>query len=126
MDDDPSIRRALDRLLRSTGLSVETFASAAELFARDFPVRPLCLVLDVHLADTNGLDVLQKLLAVDQNLPVLIVTADTDPKLQERALQAGAAAFLIKPFDEDQLLEEVHRALLRQGAGISEVDANLA
>lgn len=119
MDDDPSIRRALGRLLRAAGLSVEVFAGAAELLARELPVRPVCLVLDVHLSEKNGhsgmtgLDVLRRLLATDQNLPVLVVSGDTDPDLQERALQAGAAAFLLKPFDEERLLEEVQRALLR-------------
>lgn len=113
VDDDPSIRRALDRLLRSAGLSVETFASAAELFARESPVQPMCLVLDIHLSDSNGLDVLRRIIAADQGFPVLIITGELDPKLREQALQAGASAFLIKPFDEDQLLKEVHRALLR-------------
>src|SRR6185436_1322928 len=113
MDDDPSIRRALDRLLRSAGLSVEAFASAAELFARESPVRPMCLVLDIHLPDMNGLDVLRRVIAADPGLPVLIITGELDPDLRKQALQAGAAAFLIKPVDEDQLLKEIHRALLR-------------
>lgn len=113
MDDDPSIRRALNRLLRSVGLSVEAFGSAAELFSRESPVRPMCLVLDIHLSDSNGLDVLRRVIAADQGLPVLIITGELDPALREQALQAGASAFLLKPFDEDQLLEEVRRALLR-------------
>ena len=115
MDDDPSIRRALDRLLRSAGMCVEAFASEAELLARESPVQPACLVLDVHLSDMNGLDVLRKIVAADHGgLPVLVLTGDTDPKLREQAFQAGAAAFLTKPFDEDQLLEEVRRQVLRQ------------
>lgn len=113
MDDDPSIRRALDRLLRSAGLSVETFASAAEFLARESPVQPMCLVLDIHLPDMNGLDVLRRIIAADQGLPVLIITGETDPELRERALRAGASAFLSKPFEEDQLLREIHRALPR-------------
>jgi FixJ family two-component response regulator len=112
MDDDPSIRRALDRLLRAAGLSVETFASAAELFARESPVRPMCLVLDIHLPDMNGLDVLKGIIAADQGVPVLIITGETDPELREKALRAGASAFLSKPFDDDQLLKEIHRVLL--------------
>jgi FixJ family two-component response regulator len=141
MDDDPSIRRALERLLRSAGLSVETFASAAELLARASPLRPTCLVLDIHLPDMNGLDVLRRITAVDRDLPVLIVTGALRPELREQALQAGAAAFLSKPFDEDQLLEEIRRALLRSGSSApspgmleerkrgrrrSELDADLA
>ena len=113
MDDDPSIRRALERLLRSAGLVVESFASETEFLARESPVRPACLVLDIHLSDANGLDVLRRILAAEQDLPVLVLTGDMDPKLRERALQAGAAAFLTKPLDEDRLLEEVQRALLR-------------
>lgn len=115
MDDDPSILRALDRLLRSAGLSVETFASAAELLARESPVRPMCLVLDIHLSDMNGLDVLRRIIAADQGPPVLIITGERDPALREQALQAGASAFLLKPFDEEQLLEEVRRALSAVG-----------
>ena len=113
MDDDPSILRALDRLLRSAGLSVETFASAAELLARDAPVQPACLLLDIHLSDSNGLDILRRIIAADQGPPVVIITGEQDPALREQALQAGASAFLRKPFDEDQLLEEVRRALQR-------------
>ena len=114
MDDDPSIRRALERLLRSAGLSVETFASAAEFFARESPVPPACLLLDVHLPDTNGLDILRRIVAEDHgSLPVLILTGDTNPELRAHALKAGAAAFLTKPVDEDQLLEEVRRVLPR-------------
>ena len=114
MDDDPSIRRALDRLLRSAGLCVEAFASEAELLARESPVRPACLVLDVHLSDMDGLDVLRRIVAEDHGgLPVLVLTGDTNPELREQALQAGAAAFLTKPFDDDRLLEEVQRVLLR-------------
>lgn len=117
MDDDPSIRRGLYRLLRSAGLSVEVFAGAAELLARELPVHPACLVLDVHLSgtnghsDTNGLDVLRRIHAADSSLPVLVVSGDTDPRLRERALRAGATAFLLKPLDEERLLEEIHRAL---------------
>lgn len=111
MDDDPSIRRALERLLRSAGLSVEAFASEAELLARDSLVRPVCLVQDIHLTNMNGLDVLRRIVAADQGLPVLVVTGDMNPELREQALQAGAAAFLTKPFDEQRLLEEVRRIL---------------
>lgn len=111
MDDDPAILKALDRLFRSAGLGVETFASAAELLARESQVRPMCMVLDLHGSDTHGLDVLRRSRSADPDLPVLILTGDTNPGLREQALQAGAAAFLLKPCDEDRLLEEVRRAL---------------
>lgn len=97
---------------------MEVFASAAELLARELPVRPVCLVLDVHLPETNGhsamngLDVLRRILATDPSLPVLVISGSLEPGLREQAFQAGALAFLAKPLDGDRLLEEVRRALL--------------
>lgn len=111
IDDDPSVRRALDRLLRSAGMTVEVFASTAELLARELPAQSVCLVMDLHLPGVSGLDLLRRLHAARQSLPVLIMTGDPDPDLREQALQAGAVAFLTKPLDEDLLLQEVQRAL---------------
>jgi FixJ family two-component response regulator len=111
VDDDPSIRKALARLLRSASLEVEVFGSAGDLLARNGSLRPACLVIDVHLPDMNGISLLRQLVAAAPGLPVVMITGDKDPELRRRALQEGAAAVLVKPFDEDQLLDEVRRVL---------------
>jgi two-component system response regulator FixJ len=111
VDDDPSIRKALARLLRSASLEVEVFGSAGDLLARNGSLRPACLVIDVHLPDMNGISLLRQLVAAEPGRPVVMITGDRDPELRLRALQEGAAAVLVKPFDEDQLLDEVRRAL---------------
>lgn len=111
VDDDPSIRKALARLLLSASLEVEVFGSAGDLLARNGSLRPACLVIDVHLPDMNGISLLRQLVAAAPGLPVVMITGDKDPELRRRALQEGAAAVLVKPFDEDQLLDEVRRVL---------------
>ena len=111
VDDDPSVRTALSRLLRSSDLDVETFASAGEFLDRERPVRPACLLVDIHLPDMNGLVLLRRILAEDAGLPVVIITGEMNPQLKAQALQEGAAAFLKKPFDDEEFLAEVRRAL---------------
>lgn len=111
VDDDPSIRKALARLLRAASLEVEVFGSAGDLLARNGSLRPACLILDVHLPDMNGISLLRQLVAATPGLPVVMITGDKDPELRLRALQAGAAAVLAKPFDEERLLDEIRRAL---------------
>ena len=107
VDDDPSVRKALDRLLRSAGLEVKVFACAAELLAFERPPRPSCLVLDLHLPDMDGLELLRRIAAPD--LPVVVLTGDTGADTRDRVLQGGAAAFLAKPAEETRLLETVRR-----------------
>jgi FixJ family two-component response regulator len=111
VDDDPSIRRALTRLLRSASLDAESFASAGELLAQNGFFHPACLILDVHLPDMNGISLLRQLVAAAPGRPVVMITGDRDPELRRQALQAGAVAVLAKPFDEQRLLDEVRRAL---------------
>ncbi|HEY3491918.1 MAG TPA: response regulator [Solirubrobacterales bacterium] len=113
IDDDPSLRRSLARLLRSAGLEVETFARAAELLAFERPPRPSCLVLDLHLPDMDGYELLRKIVAEAPDLPVIILTGETGEQKRLRALQDGAEAFLTKPFEDDRLLDEIHRLLAR-------------
>ena len=113
IDDDPSLRRSLARLLRSAGLEVQTFARAAELLAFERPPRPSCLVLDLHLPDMDGYELLRKMVAEAPDLPVMILTGETGEGKRLRALQDGAEAFLTKPFEDDQLLDEIQRLLDR-------------
>lgn len=111
VDDDPSVRKALDRLLRSAGLEVATFDCAAALLAFERPPRPSCLVLDLHLPDMDGFELLQRVEATAPDLPVVVLTGDTSEETRDLVLGNGAAAFLTKPCDEARLLEEVRRLL---------------
>ena len=113
IDDDPSLRRSLARLLRSAGLEVETFARAAELLAFERPPRPSCLVLDLHLPDMDGYELLRKIVTEAPDLPVIVLTGETGEQKRLRALQDGAEAFLTKPFEDDRLLDEIRRLLAR-------------
>lgn len=110
VDDDPSIRSALARLLRAEGIAVETFAASAEFFAAissDGP--PSCVVLDVHLGTESGFD-LQELLAVRHaNTPVILMTGHDKISSAELSRRAGPDGFLRKPFDGDSILGMVRR-----------------
>jgi FixJ family two-component response regulator len=110
VDDDPSIRSSLARLLRSEGFIVETHASATDFLAAiaaDGP--PMCLVLDVHLGTESGL-VLQEILAVSHpNLPVILMTGHDRISSAELARRVGPDGFLRKPFDGDLILGMVRR-----------------
>jgi FixJ family two-component response regulator len=111
VDDDDSMRRAARRLVRSFGLGVDTFASAEDFLASGRLAETACLVLDVHMPGLSGIELQSKLIAEGHHIPVIFITAFADEKTQARALEAGAYAYLIKPFDEDDLLEGIRRAL---------------
>ena len=107
VDDDPSVRRALGRLLQAVGYRVEVFASADE-FLDSAPIgRIACLVLDVRLDGMSGLDLQERLAAEQHRFPVIVITAHDDPATRLRVQQAGAAAYLAKPFDGATLLAAV-------------------
>jgi FixJ family two-component response regulator len=110
VDDDPSIRSALARLLRSEGLAVETFAASIEFLAAiDSDGAPACLVLDVHLGAESGFD-LQEILAVTHaNVPVILMTGHDKISSAELARRTGPDGFLRKPFDGDLILDMVRR-----------------
>jgi FixJ family two-component response regulator len=110
IDDDESVRRALRRLMRSLGLDATTFATAEEFLQSPQPA-PDCLILDVHLPGLSGLELQERLTAEDRGVPIVFITAYADDQMGERALHAGAVAFLEKPFEEQTLLEAVKRAL---------------
>ena len=107
VDDDPSVRRALPRLLRSAGYGTRAFASAQELLESRFAQTAACLVLDVHLDRTNAFELLERLRADGVTAPVIFITAYDDNATRERARIAGAAAFLRKPFDGGALLDAI-------------------
>ncbi|MDB5922904.1 MAG: DNA-binding response regulator [Betaproteobacteria bacterium] len=129
VDDDPSIRRSLDTLLRSVDLDVHVFSSAQEFMHAPRPDVPGCLVLDVRLPGMSGLAFQQELGKAGVALPIIFLTGHGDVPMTARAMKAGAAEFLTKPFDEQVLLDAIHAALdrdrarRRDAAGIADVQA---
>ncbi len=114
VDDDPSVCRALRRLLASAGIETVTFPSAAAFLASERREEPACLVLDIDLGGMTGFELQEHLVGAGSRLPVIFITAHDDPPTRERARQAGAVAYLPKPFDDALLLEAIARALGRQ------------
>jgi RNA polymerase sigma factor (sigma-70 family) len=111
VDDDASFRRAVQRLLHSVGLSVETFASAQEFLRRETPTSPACLVLDVRMPEVNGLQLQEFLMTAERDMPIIFLSAHATVPTSVRAMKAGAVDFLQKPCDDEVLLEAVYRAL---------------
>jgi len=113
VDDDPAIRQALQSLIRSVGLRVETFASAQEFHARRRSDAPSCLVLDVRLPGASGLDLQRQLGEQGLTLPIIFITGHGDIPMSVRAMKAGAVEFLTKPFRDQELLDAIQAAIER-------------
>lgn len=111
IDDDASIRKALDNLLRSVGLDVELFKSPQEFLQSDRPDRPGCIVLDVRFPGRSGLDMQREISAANTPLPIIFITGYGDIPMSVRAMKAGAVEFLTKPFRDQDLLDAVGVAL---------------
>ena len=111
VDDDSSAREGVARLIRSAGLLTKTFASGEEFLAAPRLKIPSCLVLDLNLPGINGLDLQHELAQSGSQLPIVFVTGHGDISMAVRALRAGAANFLTKPFDEEDLLNAVRQSI---------------
>jgi FixJ family two-component response regulator len=116
IDDDPSVRSAIKRLLECVGLQVETFGSAEEFLPIGPPERPSCLVLDVRLPGISGPDLQRQIANTQLNIPIIFISAYSDVPISERAMKAGAVAFLTKPFPDQDLLDAIQLALQRDRA----------
>ncbi len=116
VDDDPSVGRAIKRLVESVGLQVAHFGSAQEFLRSTRPDAPSCLVLDVRLPGISGLDFQHQLAGAGIHIPVIFVTAHGDIPMTVRAMKAGAVEFLTKPFRDQDLLDAVQVALERDRA----------
>jgi FixJ family two-component response regulator len=112
VDDDPSLRTAVSRLIGSVGLPVRTYGSADEFLDNVDPSLPGCVVLDVRMPGESGLDLQDRLAAEGYSLPVIFVSAHADVALTVRAMRAGALQVFTKPFDDQALLDAIHEALL--------------
>ncbi len=111
IDDDASMRRALENLLKSVGFGVELFASPQEFLQSERPDRPGCIVLDVRFPGRSGLDMQRDLANCDTQLPIIFITGYGDVPMSVRAMKAGAVEFLTKPFRDQDLLDAVGTAL---------------
>jgi FixJ family two-component response regulator len=119
VDDDASVCRAISRLLRSLGMNADTFTSGREFIEHIGTMpsfRPDCVVLDVQMPGMNGLEVQDLLIRGEHPLPIIFITAHDEMGVRERALQAGAVAFLRKPFNDELLIKTLNEAIKR-GAG---------
>lgn len=116
VDDDLSVREALSSLIRSVGLSVETFASAKEFLAFQRPNATACLVLDVRMPGLNGLDLQRELALAGRLVPIIFITGHGDIPMTVRAMKAGAVDFLSKPFREQDLLDAIAHSLEQDSA----------
>ena len=113
VDDDDSVRRALNRLLRANGYQVRTFESAEDFLLSDRVRTEGCMVLDIRLPGMSGLDLYEKLASSGVNYPVIFITAQDNPQWQKRAAETDAVAYLRKPFDQQLLLDALHAACSR-------------
>src|SRR5918912_795049 len=113
VDDDPSMREALQDLFHSIGIETRTYATARDFLATAVPDAPGCLVIDIRLPDTNGLDFQVQLTRTGVQLPVVMMTGYGDIAMSVRAMKGGAVDFLPKPFKDQDMLDAVLAAIER-------------
>ena len=113
VDDDPSVRKSLTRLLASAGYAVEAFASAREFLARERHAGPCCLVLDVRMPGLTGLDLQGALAAAGRRMSIVFVTGHVDVPMSVKAMKGGAVDLLTKPVDAKDLLKAIQRAVAK-------------
>ena len=112
VDDDASVCTALGRLMKSAGLNVKTFTSAKDFLSEGCHQSPGCLLLDVRMPDLGGLELQRIMIEAGSQMPVIFMSAHEDAQDRRRAMRAGAAAFLQKPFDDDVLVGKVRQLLM--------------
>jgi CheY-like chemotaxis protein len=111
VDDEDSVRRALERLLRANGMDVVTFPGGDELLEAMQTLTPQCIVLDLHMPKMSGFEVLEAVMRSPTKPPVVVITGHDSPEARDRALASRAAAYLTKPIDEQLLLGEIAAAV---------------
>lgn len=119
VDDDVSVRKATEGLIRSLGYVAATFASAEEYLRSDRVADTSCLITDVRMSGMSGLELQDRLIAAGHRTPVIFMTAFPEEEICTRALNAGALGFLHKPFDDAHLVECLDRALKGVGVGLT-------
>ncbi len=117
VDDDLSVRRGMERLLRSGGYRVKTFASAAEFRASERLESIACLVLDVRMPGPSGLDLQETLRVEARHIPIVFISGHGDIAVVVRAMKGGAVDFLAKPFEDRELFGAIEQAIAKRGGG---------
>jgi FixJ family two-component response regulator len=120
VDDDPSMRPAMENLIRSIGLGVKSFASAHDFLSFQRPDAPACLVLDVRMPGISGLDLQHELASAGNLIPIIFITGHGDIPMSVQAMKSGAIDFLPKPFRDQQLLDAIQLALQKDAASRTE------
>jgi FixJ family two-component response regulator len=120
VDDDPSVRKSLTRVMTAAGYAVEVYASARDFLTREPFVGPCCLVLDVRMPGLTGLDLQEALAGKGHRVPIVFITGHGDISMSVKAMKGGAADFLTKPFDVEKLLEAVERAVTKDVKDLGE------
>jgi len=123
VDDDLSVRESVERLIRSAGLNVKTFATVQEVLANLEREVPSCLVLDIQLPDIDGLELQEQLARKEMQIPIIFLTGHGDIQMSVRAMKAGALEFLTKPFDDEYLLEIIREATRHQEGNGKQIGA---
>jgi FixJ family two-component response regulator len=111
VDDEGSVRVALQRLIRAAGLDVKTFPSGTELLEFMGTRQPDCIVLDLHMPGDNGFEVQSRLALAGMQVPVIVITGHDTPESRSRAMAGGALDYLLKPVDERILLDAISAAI---------------
>jgi FixJ family two-component response regulator len=132
VDDDPDVRRSLERLFSTWGLAVQTFASPEEFLSAERVDRPACLIIDLKLPGMSGLELQDRLQALNMDIPIIFISAYGTVSESVRAMKSGAMEFLEKPIAETTLIEEVtraiekHRRLRQETIEIQEIEQRFA
>jgi FixJ family two-component response regulator len=116
IDDDPRMRAATERLLKTVGLHFESFATPQDFLQRKVPDSPSCLVLDVRLPGMSGLELQSKLNEVGAQIPIIFITGHGDISMTVKAMKSGAVEFLTKPFRDQDLIDAIQQALKSNSA----------
>ena len=111
VDDDDALRNSLDDLIRSIGFRTQGFPSAEAFLSSNQACDTACLILDVRMPGMNGLDLQRQMVGANWRIPIIFITSHADDGARARALEAGAVAFLYKPFREEELLNAIDAAL---------------
>jgi FixJ family two-component response regulator len=117
IDDDASVRVSTSRLIRALGYCAHTFASADDFLSSLCVDEARCIIADVHMPGTSGIELQNILNAQGRSLPIIFITAYPEERTRAQALEGGAVAFLSKPFDATMLIEHIDRALKQSDGG---------
>jgi len=123
VDDDESVREAIESLMKSVGYIAKVFPSAGDFLKSEHLSDTGCLILDLQMPGMSGLELQSRLVASKSRVPIIFISAHSDAEVRARALEAGAVGFLQKPFSEDALLSAITSSLaVRKGSGHRRLD----